>query len=1101
MAQAPSPPSLDELLSHMGWVRNLARGLVREEDAEDLAQETMLRAIQTPPKHSENLKGWLAMISRNLMRSTNRRDSRRAQRFEQRQPQPLEPPKPEELFYRAEMAENVRKLVDRLDDNTRYLILLRFHEERKVDEIAQMLGISRRAAQSRLDRAMAKLRESMRVHFGDNYLVACLILAAPVGPPIATAVPAGTGAAAGGISGSGMAVLLQGLLAIAALLLPVYFVAFDSSADSSLAHPELVAGENVEAQVGTQEPVQPTRTETTTTVPDPDQSTIQLTVLDDNGLPVPTAEIAVRRGGGISPNQLWTSHLDSDRNLIARNQADEMGRASLDLPAVLKLNILVGSRYHHVERLRVTTPQTGENKELTAELSEAACVVGTATDGIGNPIAKAVVLLQRASSLNKFRTRTYVHRTVTGEDGSYELPSVPVGDYVLQVGHPGYERLIGHPFTITEDHCGHDVQRPLELSRGLSISGKFEDTDGDPVAGARIWVMDPSELPRDSADPVPPHNIDISGESAEDGTFLVHGWSQARGSGLMILAPGYLTKVVPNAEISDPLNITLQRGLNLSIRVEEDDQPIAAAHVKLVHRLTSTRSRSQSTTTQANGRATFHGLAPGMYYATVADTRGYGSTQPFELTASGQLEIIELTHGAGFQLSAVDENGEALSNLGLHLMYLRPLPNGAVDGGMGTTGQSSASGKTDSNGQYQIHLRPGVWHVQASPKGRTKLKQEIELHGDRVFQLKHQFGLTGSLEITAMDPAGQPLKELWVALAPEEGRHHTNRMDSAGKSHFTGLKPGTYMLYPWEPTSQPKTTPEGAMRVEIRAGEKTTVDLDNSFVSLPNFRVLRQGKPLEGAQIRLTPLFSKVAPTFDSRHATEEQTDARGNWQSGPVRVGRYLITERGDQNQPEQRWTMELKSGMVSHDLHLQEFQVSGRLVLPTGEAIRAVRVELDRQVRAADGSIMEAPLDSDGNGWITATSGVNGEFHFANVPAGTWQLRIRGQHWTGPSRTLFSVTESDVDLGTLKVEESCGLKLKLSARALREAEKGPRSTPAFAVVHLASQMRYQLFPNDQGIAERRDLPSGDYELLFSDRPATPLKLAAGSVVEWNLD
>lgn len=613
--------------------------------------------------------------------------------------------------------------------------------------------------------------------------------------------------------------------------------------------------------------------------------------------------------------------------------------------------------------------------------------------------------------------------------------------------------------------------------------------------------MDPSELPRGSNDPVTPHGIPHSGESAEDGSFLVHGWSQSRGAGLMIRAAGFLDTVIPASEIQDPLHVTLQRGLSLTIKVESDNRPIAGARVKLVHRLTSNRTRSYSDPTQNSGRVTFHGKAPGLYYATVSDERGYGQTQPFELTASGHVEVLELGHGAGFELTAIDELGNPLPNLFMHMDRIGGLPGTDESGMVGVTDLSSASGKTNVNGRYQMRVRPGVWLITATPKDRTPLSQKVELHANDIARLEHQFGLMGSLEVTAIGPDGKPLQDLKIALAPEDGEHSINRVDVAGKCHFTKLEPGAYMLYPWNPRQQPGNTPAGAVSVTVRPGEQTKIELNNAFVSMPTFRVLRDGNPVVGAEIRLTPLYAETAPTFDSRHRPEQRTDASGTWHASPLRVGRYLVIARGGDNQPEQRWEMELKSGQVHHDLNLHEFHVQGRLILPTGESIRGVRVELERQILAADGTVMEAPIGPGESGMVGAVSTVDGEFSFQHVPAGTWQLRIRGQHWTGPNKTLFEVTNDDLNLGALQVEESCAVKLKLSARAIKEAERGPGSTPQLELLHVATGMRFQLFPNDQGLVERSDLPAGEYQLLFADRPASPLTLSTDGPAEALLD
>ncbi len=1099
MDQTPSPPSLDELLSHMGWVRNLARGLVREEDAEDLAQETMLRAIQTPPSHSENLRGWLATISRNLMRSSNRKEARRAQRFDLNKPQPLEPPKPEELFYRAEMAETVRKLVDRLDDNTRYLILLRFHEERKVDDIAMMLGISRRAAQSRLDRAMAKLRESMRLHLGEDYIVACLILATPIGPPIATAVPAGTGAASGGLSGSGISMLLQGLMAVAALLIPIYFVAFGETSANPILDSEEFVGQLEAATASGAQQSEATRTEVADPLAASDLATLRLFVQDQNGRPIPDARIVARKSGGSLPNQLWTSKLEVSSTLISETVADENGNAAIELPAAKKVVVYIGSRYFGVKRLAITTPASGVTEEaVKVTLQPAGCVLGTISDGQSTPISDAVVLLQRANRLDVFDTLSYRHRTVSGEFGEYELPSVPAGDYLLQVAHPQFERLISTPFTVTEEGNKPEFVQDLQLSHGLSITGHLDDSEGKPIAGAAIWVLDPTELPKRNVNVSAPRGIAPSGYSAEDGSFHVYGWSQNRGSTVLISSPGFLAKVVPNADITDPLFVTLQRGLSLSIQVESNSHAVTAARVRLTQRLDANNASSFTRTSQENGRASFHGLAPGLYHATVSDQRGYGTTQPFELSSNGQVEMLKLEHGAGFELVALDEDGMPLPNIALTLMRIDSLPNMEGASGSGVTDQASASGKTDSLGRYSMHVRPGIWKIIAKPKGRSQLNVLRELQPNQVLHLEHSFGAVGSLTVSANGPDGAPLQGLRIALRSEEGSIQTNRADVTGKANFLNLTPGVYSLFPWSQKIDPNSVPVGSASITVNALERAEHKLSHDFVSIATFKVLRDGRPVKDALINLASHNPASESRFDLRNPDHPRTDQDGEWTSPPMRVGLYQVSLRGDENHPEQRWIFDLKSGITEHALHLQEYTVQGKLILPAGAAASGLQLQLERQVLASDGSILESPNRPNKVGLVTASTDKEGNFFFSGVPSGAWQLRLRDQKWTGSS--TFDVVDGSVNLGNLTVEQPCKLQLKLSAAAIKEAELGPGSKPQLELVHVSSWLRYQLYPNEEGVVERSDLPSGDYKLLFARRPATLLSLSPAHKTELNL-
>jgi len=76
------PPSVErELATHAQALRALARDLVGAADAEDLVQETALRALRSPPAAPHGLGAWLATILRRLA-GNHRRGNRRRQRRE-----------------------------------------------------------------------------------------------------------------------------------------------------------------------------------------------------------------------------------------------------------------------------------------------------------------------------------------------------------------------------------------------------------------------------------------------------------------------------------------------------------------------------------------------------------------------------------------------------------------------------------------------------------------------------------------------------------------------------------------------------------------------------------------------------------------------------------------------------------------------------------------------------------------------------------------------------------------------------------------------------------------------------------------------------------
>src|SRR6185295_9569111 len=79
MAAEPIPHEL--LLRHAGFLRRLARDLVGDPAAaDDAVQDVWLRALEKPPRHGSNVRGWLRVVLTNLVRTRARDDSRRSAR-------------------------------------------------------------------------------------------------------------------------------------------------------------------------------------------------------------------------------------------------------------------------------------------------------------------------------------------------------------------------------------------------------------------------------------------------------------------------------------------------------------------------------------------------------------------------------------------------------------------------------------------------------------------------------------------------------------------------------------------------------------------------------------------------------------------------------------------------------------------------------------------------------------------------------------------------------------------------------------------------------------------------------------------------------------
>jgi len=193
--------TVEELLSHRQWLSSLAYSLVgNRDDAEDLVQATMVRALENPPQQQDRIRGWLRSVARNtafnLYRSRRRENRRtaalsgRAEVLERVVKDPVA-----QSVERHEMERLVFAAVDRLSEAQLIPLRMRFIEKRPFEEVAAALEVSEAAARKRVSRSLETLRQRLRTELGENWrqkLSAAFgfslpSVAAPLGPLLAAA--------------------------------------------------------------------------------------------------------------------------------------------------------------------------------------------------------------------------------------------------------------------------------------------------------------------------------------------------------------------------------------------------------------------------------------------------------------------------------------------------------------------------------------------------------------------------------------------------------------------------------------------------------------------------------------------------------------------------------------------------------------------------------------------------------------------------------------------------------------------------------------------------------------------------------------------------
>ena len=173
---ARSDPSvLDDIVTaYRGRISRLVYRLLGwDDDAEDVVQDVFLAAIKSLKsfRGQSSLATWLMAIAVNRCRTYRRRRLLRMRSLRRLFAQgPVRTSKPpDDAPLRRETFDQVQKAMRSLPVRLREVAVLRYLEEMPIDEIAQVLGISRNAVEVRGHRARNRLKKMLRGHIEEQY--------------------------------------------------------------------------------------------------------------------------------------------------------------------------------------------------------------------------------------------------------------------------------------------------------------------------------------------------------------------------------------------------------------------------------------------------------------------------------------------------------------------------------------------------------------------------------------------------------------------------------------------------------------------------------------------------------------------------------------------------------------------------------------------------------------------------------------------------------------------------------------------------------------------------------------------------------------------
>ena len=145
-------------------------------DAEDILQDTFIKAFSSLQRCQLNENSyfatWLYRIAVNCSLDHFRRRQRHGNNVELNKKllaavENEDDATPESEYVRNESAQQVRRVLERLTDRKRMVVVLRHYQQLKISEIAATMGCSQGSVKKQLFRALAQLKKELSACLGE----------------------------------------------------------------------------------------------------------------------------------------------------------------------------------------------------------------------------------------------------------------------------------------------------------------------------------------------------------------------------------------------------------------------------------------------------------------------------------------------------------------------------------------------------------------------------------------------------------------------------------------------------------------------------------------------------------------------------------------------------------------------------------------------------------------------------------------------------------------------------------------------------------------------------------------------------------------------
>ena len=588
-----------EILEHTGWLRTLARQLVRDPNtADDVVQSTLMAALEWEGVPRKGLRQWLSGVARNTAHQI-RRGERRQKRRQTEAAAPEALPSAGEMVELVDSQRALASAVLELDEPYRSTIFLRFYSELQPKDIAEKFDLPASTVRVRLKRGLEQLREKLEARQGEgqHWSLMLLPLVLPSRGELQAAAEQATRPLAAGPLSSGLLKggLALGLVTAAAVVTMLLDLTDPEPVTAVSAGPEDVAA--VREQRPVQPPPETRREQEAVATPPAEAETLAADdccligqVLDADGAPTADARVEAVEFHPRSPSTL---DLAAGPEWNGTTRTNEAGFYRIPARADHPYSVRVHAAGHAPSSTGAV--YTGELQELALSTGRSLEVTVKDADA-GDILAGARV---RVESADPYGVPTaWAFEAETDEHGVALFDRLPAGSHQLSASLAEHAPLSTTVELAQAAAGGVEATSrvTLELWRAATVHGVVLDgRTGDSIAGARV------EGPTTST------STDLGGE------FVLGGFDPGSSApqALHVRVPGFAPAVeyiqVEPGFRAPEVTLRLERGLLVSGRVVDDlAEPLAGVPVGFRGRFAPNPRRAErhdgQTRTDAEGR-------------------------------------------------------------------------------------------------------------------------------------------------------------------------------------------------------------------------------------------------------------------------------------------------------------------------------------------------------------------------------------------------------------------------------------------------------------------------------------------------------------------